>query len=158
MHETSACPRNGESVCSRLRSVSHVQGEHRRAEAVDRRRIESSRRTARQAGHAESYSSCEAPQRSNRNRISPLVPRRIVLRERDTGIEKSRVTPAADSASTKSNRPLPISGAIQTAWATAAAACDSLVLGCRFRKSAAPPETKGALKEVPHPAAYVLNG
>jgi hypothetical protein len=28
----------------------------------------------------------------------------------------------------------------------------------KARKRAAPPETKGALKEVPHPAEYVLNG
>jgi hypothetical protein len=28
----------------------------------------------------------------------------------------------------------------------------------RFRNNAAPPETSGALKEVPHPAEYVLNG
>jgi len=34
----------------------------------------------------------------------------------------------------------------------------SLMLDCRFRNKAAAPETKGALKEVPHPAAYVPNG
>jgi len=34
-----------------------------------------------------------------------------------------------------------------------AAALDSLMLDRRFRNKAAAPETKGALKEVPHPAA-----
>ncbi len=45
-----------------------------------------------------------------------------------------------------------------TAWATAAAACDSSIAVFWLRNRAAPPETNGALNEVPHPAAYVLNG
>jgi hypothetical protein len=32
------------------------------------------------------------------------------------------------------------------------------MLLCRFRNKAAPPETNGALNDVPQPAAYVSNG
>src|SRR5882762_7536231 len=68
---------------------------------------------------------------------------------------KSFPVPAdvALSAWTKSNRPWPISGPMGTACAVTAAALDSLTLDRRFRNKAAAPETKGALKEVPHPAA-----
>jgi len=38
------------------------------------------------------------------------------------------------------------------------AAPDWLMATCKLCNSAAPPETNGALNEVPHPAAYVSNG
>ncbi len=38
------------------------------------------------------------------------------------------------------------------------AAPDSLMVPLKLCKSTAPPETNGALNEVPHPAAYVLYG
>jgi hypothetical protein len=44
------------------------------------------------------------------------------------------------------------------AFATAVAAADSLIAVFRFLNSAAPPETNGALNDVPHPAAYVAKG
>lgn len=56
-------------------------------------------------------------------------------------------------ACTKSKRPLPIPAPRGTAWATAAAALDSLVVVSAFNKRAPAPETNGALKDVPHPAA-----
>ena len=65
------------------------------------------------------------------------------------------VAPDRDwSAGIKSSRPWsmpgPLSGA---ACATAAAASDSVIAVFKLRASAAAPETKGALNEVPHPAA-----
>jgi len=59
----------------------------------------------------------------------------------------------------KSRRPLPILGSASgTAWAVAVLAPDWAMPVCRLRSSAAPPETNGALNDVPHPAAYVLKG
>src|SRR5262249_51892823 len=54
---------------------------------------------------------------------------------------------------TRSRRPLPMPLPTGTACATPAAALPSFVVGSRFSKRAPAPETKGALKEVPHPAA-----
>ena len=45
-----------------------------------------------------------------------------------------------------------------TACFVADAAPNSLMAGFKLCNSAAPPETNGALNDVPHPAAYVLNG
>jgi len=44
------------------------------------------------------------------------------------------------------------------ACAIAAAARDSVIAVFKLRASAPAPETKGALNEVPHTAAYVLKG
>ena len=74
-----------------------------------------------------------------------------------TAALKSAVFPFAGAtdckACTRSNRPLPMPEPTGIACATAAAAFDSFVAGSRFSKRAPAPETKGALKEVPHPAA-----
>src|SRR6266446_5378761 len=61
---------------------------------------------------------------------------------------------------TRSSRPLfsPQVGSSGTACAAAVAAPDWLMATDKLCKSAAPPETNGALNEVPHPAAYVLYG
>src|SRR6266581_951695 len=61
---------------------------------------------------------------------------------------------------TRSNRPwFSIQlGSSGTAFATAVAAPDSLMAACKLCNNAPPPETNGALNEVPHPAAYVSNG
>ena len=57
-------------------------------------------------------------------------------------------------ACTKSRRPLPMPGSDNgTAWAMAVAALDWLVVLSKFKSRAPAPETKGALKDVPHPAA-----
>lgn len=63
------------------------------------------------------------------------------------------------SAGTKSSRPLPIPDTVSgSAFATAAADSDSVIAVLRLCSSAALPETNGALKEVPQPAAYELYG
>src|SRR6266513_988049 len=49
-------------------------------------------------------------------------------------------------------------GSSGTAFATAAAAPDCLMAAFTLCSNAAPPDTNGALNEVPHPAAYVLYG
>ena len=70
---------------------------------------------------------------------------------------KSEVFPVTGvtdcKACTKSSRPLPMPEPTGTACATAAAAFDWFVVGSRFSKRASAPDTNGALKEVPHPAA-----
>src|ERR1700751_4660037 len=74
---------------------------------------------------------------------------------------KSPLPPDKDwSAVTKSRRPWFRfkEGSSGAAFATAVAASDSVTALRRACNSAAPPETKGALKEVPQPAAYVLKG
>ena len=54
----------------------------------------------------------------------------------------------------RSSRPLPMPGSASgTACATAAAPLDWLMAALRLCSNAAPPETNGALNEVPHPAA-----
>jgi len=59
----------------------------------------------------------------------------------------------------RSSRPWPMpESASGTAWATAKAALDWLMAAFRLCNNAAPPDTNGALNEVPHPAAYVLYG
>jgi hypothetical protein len=60
----------------------------------------------------------------------------------------------------RSSRPWfsPRLGSSGTAFATAAAAPDWLMAAFRLCNNAAPPDTNGALNEVPHPAAYVLYG
>ena len=59
----------------------------------------------------------------------------------------------------RSRRPWPMpESASGTAWATAKAPLDWLMAGVRLCNNAAPPDTNGALNEVPHPAAYVLYG
>ena len=45
-----------------------------------------------------------------------------------------------------------------TACATAAAPLDWLMAAFRLCSNAAPPDTNGALNDVPHPAAYVSYG
>ena len=74
-----------------------------------------------------------------------------------TEVLKSAVFPLAGAtdckACTRSNRPLPIPEPTGIACATAAAAFDSFVVRSRLSRRAPAPETKGALKEVPHPAA-----
>src|SRR6266404_5887482 len=62
------------------------------------------------------------------------------------------------SARTRFKRPWPKSGPTMSALAIAVAAAEWVMLGCRFTNNEAPPETNGALKDVPHPAAYVANG
>jgi hypothetical protein len=90
------------------------------------------------------------------------APAAIVALEGATPIVKSGVplVPLKDiSAGTRSSRPFPMPGSLSdAACARAAAACDSLMAVFRLRNSAAPPDTKGALNEVPHPAEYVPKG
>jgi hypothetical protein len=66
----------------------------------------------------------------------------------------------APSANSKSSRPWfsPRTGSSAFATAIAFAAPVSAIVVFRPLNSAAPPDTNGALNEVPHPAAYVLNG
>ncbi len=90
-------------------------------------------------------------------------PAAIVALEGAADTLKSAVPPPGDnapSAFSKSSRPWfsPRAGSSAFATAIAFAASVSAIVVFKPLNNAAPPETKGALNEVPHPAEYVLKG